>query len=85
VWTQCQRKWGDANSQEVGLEAAILERVRNSSLVESPRADNVSGLKSTTDAADGLSLETGRGRGAFPGCEARPRGLVEPGEVRMPV
>jgi hypothetical protein len=29
-----KRKWGYPNSQEVGLEAAILERVRNSSLVE---------------------------------------------------
>jgi hypothetical protein len=32
------------DSQEVGLEAAILERVRNSSLVECARADNVAGL-----------------------------------------
>jgi hypothetical protein len=32
------------NSQEVGLEAATLERVRNSSLVEKSGADNVTGL-----------------------------------------
>jgi hypothetical protein len=32
------------DSQEVGLEAAILERVRNSSLVECACADNVTGL-----------------------------------------
>ena len=32
------------DSQEVGLEAAILERVRNSSLVKKSRADNVTGL-----------------------------------------
>ena len=32
------------DNQEVGLEAAILERVRNSSLVEGPCADNVPGL-----------------------------------------
>jgi hypothetical protein len=31
------------NNQEVGLEAAILERVRNSSLVECRRADNPTG------------------------------------------
>ena len=31
------------NNQEVGLEAAILERVRNSSLVECRRADNPAG------------------------------------------
>ena len=39
------------DSQEVGLEAAILERVRNSSLVEWFRADNVVGLKYTAEAA----------------------------------
>ena len=44
--------WGCADSQEVGLEAAILERVRNSSLVEWHRAENVPGLKPPTEAAD---------------------------------
>ena len=43
--------WDRPDSQEVGLEAAILERVRNSSLVEWSRADNVSGLKPVTEAA----------------------------------
>ena len=38
------RRWGREDNQEVGLEAAILERVRNSSLVEHPCADNVPGL-----------------------------------------
>ena len=40
------------DNQEVGLEAATLERVRNSSLVECTGADNVSGLKTCTEAAD---------------------------------
>ncbi len=40
------------NSQEVGLEAATLQRVRNSSLVERTGADNVPGLKPTTEAMD---------------------------------
>ena len=44
------------DSQEVGLEAAILKRVRNSSLVERLRAENVPGLKGTAEAADGLGL-----------------------------
>ena len=44
--------WDCQNSQEVGLEAAILERVRNSSLVEWSCADNVTGLKHSTEAAD---------------------------------
>ena len=38
--------WDCIDSQEVGLEAATLERVRNSSLVEWSSADNVTGLKS---------------------------------------
>ena len=42
---------GRADNQEVGLEAAILERVRNSSLVEWFCADNVVGLKYTAETA----------------------------------
>ncbi len=42
---------GCADNQEVGLEAATLERVRNSSLVKWPGADNVTGLKYTAEAA----------------------------------
>ena len=45
-----ERMWGREDSQEVGLEAAILERVRNSSLVKWSCADNVAGLKHTTEA-----------------------------------
>ena len=44
--------WSCPDNQEVGLEAAILERVRNSSLVKWFRADNVAGLKHTTETAD---------------------------------
>jgi hypothetical protein len=39
------------DNQEVGLEAATLERVRNSSLVKCSGADNVTGLKQATEAA----------------------------------
>ena len=39
------------DNQEVGLDAATLERVRNSSLVKSSSADNVTGLKLVTEAA----------------------------------
>ena len=49
------------DSQEVGLEAAILERVRNSSLVERICADNVTGLKHPAEDRDHAS----DGRGAF--------------------
>jgi len=40
-----------SDNQEVGLEAAILERVRNSSLVKCSGAENSTGLKLTTEAA----------------------------------
>jgi hypothetical protein len=36
--------WDVTDNQEVGLEAATLERVRNSSLVKKSCADNVTGL-----------------------------------------
>ena len=38
------------DNQEVGLEAAILERVRNSSLVKCSGADNSTGLKLASEA-----------------------------------
>jgi hypothetical protein len=40
-----------SDNQEVGLEAATLERVRNSSLVKCSGAENVTGLKLVTEAA----------------------------------
>jgi len=43
--------WSRSDNQEVGLEAATLKRVRNSSLVKWFRADNVTGLKHSTEAA----------------------------------
>jgi hypothetical protein len=50
--------WGRIDNQEVGLEAATLERVRNSSLVKWFRADNVAGLKHTAEAV-ALTQEPG--------------------------
>ena len=44
--------WIRINNQDVGLEAAIIERVRNSSLVKWFRADNSAGLKLGTEATD---------------------------------
>ena len=44
--TKWKTMWIRIDSQEVGLEAATLERVRNSSLVEWICADNLTGLKS---------------------------------------
>ena len=50
--------WDRIDNQEVGLEAATLERVRNSSLVKWFRADNVAGLKYTAEAV-ALTREPG--------------------------
>ena len=50
--------WEREDSQEVGSEAAILKRVRNSSLVEWSCADNVTGLKLIAEAADFCTTRT---------------------------
>jgi hypothetical protein len=64
--------WDCPDSQEVGLEAATLERVRNSSLVEWSCADNVTGLKYRAEAASFL-LYALMGRGASISAVKRPR------------
>ncbi len=53
--------WNCPDSQEVGLEAATLERVRNSSLVEWFCADNLTGLKPGAEVADLRASASGRG------------------------
>jgi hypothetical protein len=53
------------DNQEVGLEAATLERVRNSSLVKCSSAENVTGLKLATEAAGVVPFGARRGRRAF--------------------
>src|ERR1700730_18672271 len=59
------------DNQEVGLEAAILERVRNSSLVKCSGADNSTGLKLTTEAAGASGLRAERAVGEHSrACEA---------------
>ena len=69
--------WDREDNQEVGLEAAILERVRNSSLVEWFCADNVVGLKYTAEAAaSNIFCCLGRGASCMGGSvTVRRRGL----------
>ncbi len=55
--------WWRKNSQDVGPEAAIIQRVRNSSLVERRRAENVPGLKHDTEAAELEIIGRGAPRG----------------------
>jgi hypothetical protein len=56
------------DSQDVGLEAAIIERVRKSSLVECAGTENVTRLKHRTEAMDSF-LEERNGRGALCAAE----------------
>ena len=75
--------WVCPDSQEVGLEAAILKRKRNSSLVKWTCAENVRGLKPPTEARDRVA--THDGRGAFCSAEKGDREVVvERTEVKMP-
>ena len=73
---------GRADNQEVGLEAAILERVRNSSLVEWSCADNVAGLKHTAEAVafTRSPAVTSRGAGQVCGWVGERRVAVEAAE-----
>ena len=48
---KCLRKSFSPDTQKVGLEAAILERKRNSSLDEGSGVENVSRLKASAEAA----------------------------------
>ena len=59
--------WQREDNQEVGLEAAIFEGKRNSSLVERGRAENSRGLKHGAEATGGIPSKwrSFRGRGAL--------------------
>ena len=86
--------WECTDNQEVGLEAAILERVRNSSLVKCSCADDVTGLKHGAEAADpshDSALAGGRpgpgrriGEGVPTRVKAAGNPAVDAWEVRMP-
>ena len=64
--TEWQRSSRGRDSQEVGLEAAILERVRNSSLVAVARRRQCSGLSGLPKRRLGVRWDAG-GRGASAG------------------
>jgi hypothetical protein len=53
--------WSRPDNQDVGLEAATIERVRNSSLVKWFRAEDPTGLKSATEATGSRFTVSGRG------------------------
>jgi hypothetical protein len=85
VCAQWERMSDCKDNQDVGLEAATIERVRKSSLVESSRADNPTGLcKHATEAAHAVGFRP-RGRGVFrAGGEGRAGARLERAEARMP-
>ena len=56
--------WSRIDNQEVGLEAATLERVRNSSLVKRFCAENIRGSSCAPKSWD-LKFTLPIGRGAF--------------------
>ena len=80
-----ERIWRRLDNQEVGLEAAILKRKRNSSLVKRLWADNTTGLKHRTEAVECIAL---RGDVLVEerslSSEARSKELVEWREVTLP-
>jgi hypothetical protein len=85
VQTKLARWWTGPDNQEVGLEAATLQRVRNSSLVESIRADNSPGIKSATEAMGWSPREWAASVGERRlGGEAPAQAGVERRRVRMP-
>jgi len=66
VHAEWERMWKDSDNQEVGLEAAILQRKRNSSLVESICAENSTGLSMPPKLRIRIRLRAfPSGRGAF--------------------
>jgi hypothetical protein len=76
--------WQRRDNQEVGLEAAIFERKRNSSLVKRGRAENSTGLKHGTEARVIFARSAAVGEHCSAG-EARPEGLVEVLRELMPI
>ena len=84
------------DNQEVGLEAAILERMRNSSLVKCSSAENSTGLKLVTEAAGVWILRVSHAVGERPraseaaaeACRGGPRsenaGMSNERGVRIP-
>ena len=81
MYAQWETMWRCEDNQDVGLEAATIQRVRNSSLVEWCCAENVTGLS----VLPKLWMPVGMVGERSVLAEARPEGLVDGTEARMPV
>ena len=78
-----ERMWERPDNQEVGLEAATLERKRNSSLVKRTCAEDVTGLSRAPKLRVGPQGPAVEERSTC--SEGRPRGRLERVEVKMQV
>ena len=67
------------NNQDVGSEAATIQRVRNSSLVERPCAEDVRGSSTEPKSRDAQASVGERSKQV----EGRPEGRLDSLEVRM--
>ena len=67
------------NNQDVGSEAATIQRVRNSSLVERPCAENIRGSSTEPKSRDAQASVGERSKQV----EGRPEGRLDSLEVRM--
>lgn len=77
-----QRKWDRGDSRDVGLEAAIISKVRNSLPVEPSRAENERGYASCRSRGSNSTSMVGERR--RPAEKPHRRGAVERRRVRMP-
>ena len=77
--------WSCTDNQDVGLEAATIQRVRNSSLVKWLWADNITGLKHRTEAVEVFRLRADYlVEEHSVGDEVRSKELVDSTEVTLP-
>ena len=72
--------WGAQTTRMLAQKQPFIKRVRNSSLVERPCAEDFNGAKLYTEAWDAVT----HGRRAFMRGEVRAKALVDCIQVRMP-
>ena len=82
---KCKRKWEHRDSQDVGLEAATIERVRNSLLADVVRRRKCKGAHARYRSAGGSFFGSCPVGERAVRSEAVPQGAVEGTAVRMPV
>ena len=79
---QWQRKWDRGDSRDVGLEAATISKVRNSSPVEPSRAENDGDSSVAPQSRVGIYSSSRRASTAA--SKPYRQGMVERRRVRMP-